>query len=46
MPISGAFIMCRPGEAEELSRSLAKEEVVDIHGVLAIRPDCSGHWGR
>lgn len=34
MPISGVVIRCRPERAEELSRSLAIDGSVEIHGVL------------
>lgn len=34
MPISGVVIRCRPEKADELSRSLASEGSVEIHGVL------------
>lgn len=34
MPVSGVVIRCRPEMAEELSRSLASEGSVEIHGVL------------
>lgn len=34
MPISGIVIKCRPEKADELSRSLARDGAVEIHGLL------------
>ncbi len=34
MPISGVVIKCRPEYTEELARSLAKPDSVEIHGTL------------
>ena len=34
MPISGVVIRCRPENAEELSKSVAMADAVEVHGVI------------